>query len=288
MDRYVSSNDDTLVINSGKSAQHPQCLDYCDLRDDVHESTLVNINSLTHDKVNVNINVKKVNTAKDNSLECSKVRASPEEEEMISQVKNLLQKYEVDQSIQILSKYTDMCILRFIRGRGHDTERAFKAIIKNYKWREENIPGIDAKVFAHEIAARKMYIEGYDGCKRPVLHIVARKHNKYERDLAVLQQFLIHTLEEIMKLTNSEEKLTILFDLNGFGLNCMDYEAVQMLVKVLQFNYPEILSVAYVLNAPYIFSACWLVIRPWLDPVTASKVQFINSIDVLGLTQEKL
>jgi len=52
---------------------------------------------------------------------------------------------------------------------------------------------------------------------------------------------------------------------------------VKFLVEIFEKYYPESLGVALILNAPWIFSGCWAVIKPWLPPVTASKVQFVNT-----------
>jgi hypothetical protein len=60
----------------------------------------------------------------------------------------------------------------------------------------------------------------------------------------------------------------------------MDYEAVQLLINILQYNYPDILHMAIVLNSPWIFNGCWVVISPWLDVVTAAKVNFISIGDL--------
>jgi CRAL/TRIO domain len=38
-------------------------------------------------------------------------------------------------------------------------------------------------------------------------------------------------------------------------------------LPMIGFNYPETLLTAYVVNAPFLFWACWAIIRPWLDPV---------------------
>lgn len=56
----------------------------------------------------------------------------------------------------------------------------------------------------------------------------------------------------------------------------MDYDVVKMLVNTLQFNYPETLKVALIVQSPMLFSACWIIIKGWLDPVTAAKVSFVN------------
>ena len=56
----------------------------------------------------------------------------------------------------------------------------------------------------------------------------------------------------------------------------MDYEALKMLVDILQYNYPEILSCALIMNSPIIFTACWQIIKLWIDPVTAAKCIFLK------------
>jgi hypothetical protein len=56
----------------------------------------------------------------------------------------------------------------------------------------------------------------------------------------------------------------------------MDYSLVKFLITILQENYPECLGVCLVVNAPWIFNACWTLIKKWLDPNTAQKVFFVN------------
>ena len=92
----------------------------------------------------------------------------------------------------------------------------------------------------------------------------------------------------------------------------MDYEVVKLLIDILQFNYPETLLTAYVMNAPFLFWACWVqddliliilllniiyhsfflffyfifsqaIIKLWLDPVTAKKVSFIKGHELKGI-----
>ena len=56
----------------------------------------------------------------------------------------------------------------------------------------------------------------------------------------------------------------------------MDYSLVKFLIASLQENYPEYLGTCLVVNAPWIFNACWALIKKWLDPHTAQKVFFVN------------
>jgi hypothetical protein len=37
------------------------------------------------------------------------------------------------------------------------------------------------------------------------------------------------------------------------------------------------------LHRPWIFNGCWYIIKPWIDPVTASKVKFVSEKDLLNM-----
>eukprot|EP01039_Chlorochromonas_danica_P000740 gene740-804_t len=181
-------------------------------------------------------------------------------------------------------KFTDTTILRFLRGRKHDEEKAFKALNRHLEWREENeVDSISDKLsnFQGEMNSQKLRVVDADLQGRPAIFIYARRHNKNERDLEQIRQLIIYTLETTIRKTRPhEERILICFDLSGFSYSCMDYDAVKLLVNILQYNYPETLETALVINAPFIFYACWAIIKHWLDPVTVQKVQFTNREDL--------
>lgn len=188
------------------------------------------------------------------------------------------------QEDQKVHKFTDTAILRFLRGRKQDEEKAYKALTMHIEWRVENqADTINDQVatFETELKSQKVRSAGPDHNGRPAVFVYARRHNKNNRDLDQIRQLIIYLIENTLKLAKpNEERLLICFDLSGFSYSCMDYDAVKLLVNILQFNYPDILEVALVINAPFIFYACWAIIRPWLDPVTASKVNFTNKEDL--------
>ncbi len=41
--------------------------------------------------------------------------------------------------------------------------------------------------------------------------------------------------------------------------------------------YPERLGYMFIINAPFIFRPLWAMIKPWLDPNTANKIQVLGS-----------
>lgn len=58
--------------------------------------------------------------------------------------------------------------------------------------------------------------------------------------------------------------------------------ALKIMAGGLQDNYPECLGTVYVFNAPWIINGIWGMIKAWLDPVVASKVQFLSKIEQLA------
>lgn len=43
-----------------------------------------------------------------------------------------------------------------------------------------------------------------------------------------------------------------------------------------QNRYPETMGKFYIINAPWAFSAVWVVVRPWLDEVTVAKIEILG------------
>lgn len=182
-------------------------------------------------------------------------------------------------------KFSDVSLLRFYRGRKLDYDKALEALKNHLKWREDNeVDTLDkfSEKYNVELEKKKVLIYGKDHGGHPVLHIFARRHNGSDREIDNIKYLIIYLLEKIMKEVNQEnEKIVICFDLDGFGYSCMDNEVVKLLINILQHNYPETLYKAFIVNSPFLFSACWAVIRPWLDPVTTAKVNFVYKTDLI-------
>lgn len=204
----------------------------------------------------------------------------PPTEEELSAVARLNQKL-IDENAYVNEfRFTETGILRFYRGRKQDEEKAYKALLCHINWRQENnVDNIsnDISKFQKELDKGKFLVEGKNHVGYPIIFIFAKKHDKNNRDIDEMRMNIIYVLEELIKQAPpAEERIVICFDLSGFSYTCMDYEVVKMLINILQFNYPDILHHALVVNAPFLFSACWAIIRPWLDPVTAGKVLFVS------------
>jgi len=52
---------------------------------------------------------------------------------------------------------------------------------------------------------------------------------------------------------------------------------VQQASNIGQQYYPETMGKFYIINAPYIFTTVWSVVKGWLDPVTVEKIKILGS-----------
>lgn len=52
---------------------------------------------------------------------------------------------------------------------------------------------------------------------------------------------------------------------------------VQQASNIGQHYYPETMGKFYIVNAPYIFTTVWSVVKGWLDPVTVEKIKILGS-----------
>lgn len=183
--------------------------------------------------------------------------------------------------------FSDVTLLRFLRGRKLDVDVTLKSIVRHSKWRtDEAVATITPEDIRKEQDIGKLQVYGRDKNGRPVLYIFAKRHNKNDRDVAEMKKYIIYTLETALKNTNPEdERFTIIFDLSGFSLRCMDYEVLKLLIDILGYNYPETLQTAYVVYAPFLFWACWAIIKSWLDPVTAAKAQFVKETELFDIIE---
>lgn len=67
--------------------------------------------------------------------------------------------------------------------------------------------------------------------------------------------------------------------MTDFGLSNMDNAPVKFMIKCFEANYPESLGVVLIHKAPWVFQGLWRMIRGWLDPVVASKINFTNNLN---------
>ncbi|KAG7285949.1 hypothetical protein NEMBOFW57_008245 [Staphylotrichum longicolle] len=195
----------------------------------------------------------------------------------------------------ILADHPDVLVLRFLRARKWDVEKAVAMLVSALNWRHERRleddiirkgdsialakeQSADEKSFMAQYHSGKAYVRGSDKERRPVFIIKVRLHDPKLQSPESMEMFVLHNIETIRTMIrHPSEKACLIFDLTGFGMKNMDFHVVKFLVQVFEARYPEYLGVVLVHNAPFIFWGIWRIIKPWLDPVIASKINFTSS-----------
>ncbi|KAH8812285.1 CRAL-TRIO domain-containing protein [Xylogone sp. PMI_703] len=195
----------------------------------------------------------------------------------------------------ILGEHPDATILRFLRARKWDVEKAMEMLTADIYWRDERhmdedivqkgetvvykkSPTPDEKGFIQQYRSGKAYVRGADKESRPVFIIKVRLHDPKAQSPEAMETFVLHNIETLRSMIKAPiDTASIIFDLTRFGLRNMDFHVVKFLIQVFEARYPETLGVVLVHNAPFIFWGIWKIIRPWLDPVIASKIHFTRN-----------
>ncbi|KAI9164492.1 hypothetical protein H9P43_008351 [Blastocladiella emersonii ATCC 22665] len=182
-------------------------------------------------------------------------------------------------------QHPDPFVLRFLRARKFDVPKAYAMLVAALKWRVENdvqsvVEQGESLIDPSQFQG-KAYFYKNDKVGRPVIYINARLHNKSAQSEAMLQRHTVYLMETArLVLPPGIETVTIVFNLTGFGLSNMDQGMVQFLVSCLQNYYPESLGTCLIVNAPWVFSGIWKIIKPWLDPVVQAKIFFAKSTEL--------
>lgn len=197
-----------------------------------------------------------------------------------------------DDGFFVPERMDDATLLRFLRARKWDVAAAKQMLTEAEQWRRDF--GVDDIVqnfeYKEKALVDKYYPQFYhktDKDGRPVyierlgfLNIAElRKVTSQERQLQALvyeyEKFLRDRVPACSRAVGHhvETSCTIL-DLKNVGLkafwNVKDY--VQEASKIGQNYYPETMGKFYIINAPWMFSTVWSVIKAWLDPVTVAKI----------------
>ncbi|KAJ2817860.1 phosphatidylinositol transfer protein csr1 [Coemansia erecta] len=176
--------------------------------------------------------------------------------------------------------HPDVLLLRFMRARKWDLDRAYKMAIAGIKWRvEERVDEIIWYGDLHNDASMMWkgvsYAHGKDRLGQPVVWSSSVLHHQKDQSYPQLKRYLIWMMETLRQLLYSPiERVCLIMDLTDHSNANMDWPFVKTFIRFLEAYYPECLGICIVYNGPWWFSGVWKLISPLLDPVVASKVQF--------------
>ncbi|KFY47285.1 hypothetical protein V495_02032 [Pseudogymnoascus sp. VKM F-4514 (FW-929)] len=198
--------------------------------------------------------------------------------------------------------HPDTLLLRFLRARKWDVEKALVMMISTFHWRSVEmhvdddimINGEESMLldsqsddpvkkrrgadFLEQIRTGESFLHGVDKLDRPMCFVRARLHHAGDQLEESLERYTIYVIELARFVVRPpSETACLVFDMTGFSLANMDYAPVKFMIKCFEANYPESLGVVLIHKAPWVFQGIWKIIKGLLDPVVANKVNFTNN-----------
>ncbi|XP_027330965.1 SEC14 cytosolic factor-like isoform X3 [Abrus precatorius] len=173
--------------------------------------------------------------------------------------------------------YPTETLVRFLKARDGNVAKAHKMLIDCLQWRVEN--EID-NVLAQKPIPPDLYrglrdsqLTGMSGVSKEGLPVIAvgvglstlhEEFDKYYPTATKTHGRYIGTCVKVLDMT---------------GLKLSALKQLRLLTSIStidDLNYPEKTDAYYIVNAPYVFSACWKVVKPLLQERTRRKVHVLK------------
>ncbi|KAK6154482.1 hypothetical protein DH2020_008730 [Rehmannia glutinosa] len=197
-------------------------------------------------------------------------------EEMIKQFETLLEK--VDEPLKktfqnMHNGYQRETLGRFLKARDGNVSNAHKMLMDCLNWRVNNeIDNILAKpINPSDLyrAVRDSQLTGMSGYSKEGLPVIAIGVGRSTYDKA--------SPSATKKFGRYIGTCIKILDMTGLKISALNQMKLLSVISTIDdLNYPEKTETYYIVNAPYIFSACWKVVRPLLQERTRKKVQVLS------------
>lgn len=129
----------------------------------------------------------------------------------------------------------------------------------------------------------RMFVRGYDKQGRAFFHFIVANsppHSVADTEGCLEAHYWI--LEKAIACTEQrtggrQTMVNVSVDFAGFKKwHAPPHDVIQHMLVMLRDHYPERLHRVYLVDAPVLFRALWSLIKPFVDPVTKTKFQFIT------------
>ncbi|CAL3966610.1 unnamed protein product [Diplocarpon coronariae] len=172
---------------------------------------------------------------------------------------------------------TRECLLRYLRATKWSTAEAAKRLLGTLTWRREyGVAGFTSDYISPENETGKQIILGFDIEARPCLYLNPGRQNTEPSPRQV--QHLVFMLERVISLTlPGQETLALLVDFKSSSSRTNTAPRLgqaKEALNILQTHYPERLGRALIINIPWVVTAFFKLITPFIDPWTRQKLKF--------------
>ncbi|XP_038220581.1 protein real-time [Zerene cesonia] len=194
---------------------------------------------------------------------------------------------------------SDTTLLRFLRARDFNVEKAREMLSQSLLWRKKH--QVDKILSEYETPdVVKQYFPGgwhhHDKDGRPlyILRLGQMDVKGLLKSIGEdgLLKLTLHVCEEGLKLleeaTRSSEHAVhswcLLVDLDGLNMRHLWRPGVRALLRIIQIveaNYPETMGRVLIVRAPRVFPILWTIVSTFIDENTRSKFLFYGGKDYL-------
>lgn len=191
----------------------------------------------------------------------------------------------------------DATLLRFLRARKFDIEKAKEMFVNCENWRKEFGTNTILEDFHYVEKAkvaqyypqyyhktdkdgRPIYIEQLGSVKINEMYKITTQERMLKNLVWEYEAFARYRLPACSrKVGKLVETSCTIMDLKGISLSSASqvYSYIREASKLSQDYYPERMGKLYVINAPFGFATVFAMIKRFLDPVTVSKINVLGS-----------
>ncbi|KAK3152428.1 hypothetical protein QOZ80_2BG0158770 [Eleusine coracana subsp. coracana] len=217
-------------------------------------------------------------------------------EDAVKQLSLLMEQVEapLKRSFQNMHQgYLKETLVRFLKAREWNVSKAHKMILDSLNWRIENEidsvlerPIVPVDLYRSIRDSQLVGLSGYTKEGLPVFAIGVGQstYDKASVHYYVQSHIQINEYRDRIILPKLAEKFgrpvtgcVKVLDMTGLKLSALNQMKVLTSISTVDdLNYPEKTETYYVVNVPYIFSACWKVVKPLLQERTKKKVKVLS------------
>ncbi|XP_042458858.1 phosphatidylinositol/phosphatidylcholine transfer protein SFH9-like isoform X2 [Zingiber officinale] len=184
-------------------------------------------------------------------------------------------------------------LARFLKAREWNALKANKMLVDCLNWRMQNQiddilckPITPANLYRGIRDSQLMGLSGYTKQGVPVFAIGAglTTFDKASVNYYIQSHIQMNEYRDRVVLPAASRKhgryigtCFKVLDMTGLKFSSLsNLKLVSLMATIDDLNYPEKTETYYIVNAPYIFSACWKVVKPLLQERTRRKVQVLD------------
>ncbi|KAJ1441224.1 CRAL/TRIO, N-terminal domain [Sesbania bispinosa] len=216
-------------------------------------------------------------------------------QEAINQLQSLMENVDEQQknTFQNMHQgYPTETLVRFLKARDWNVAKAHKMLIDCLHWRLENeIDKVLEKPIPVDLyrAMRDSQLVGMSGYSKEGLPVIAvgvgpSTYDKASDKYYIQSHIQMNEYRDRVILPTATKKhgryigtCVKVLDMTGLKFSALNQLRLLTSISTIDdLNYPEKTDTYYIVNAPYIFSACWKVVKPLLQERTRKKIQVLQ------------